>query len=173
MKRLWITGCWIAWIGLAIGSSVNAGLADDKMDYSGKYSLEEQNHKSRKQADSTLEVVQNEDRVKIIKVEPRKTTISDCPLSSSDRAYRNLADKCRAQLKGRNLIVESVVNTFREPTHSPLRVHTKERWELSADNKTLTIKSDTDFMDCSLGDSNCSLGSGASRITKYKRVESP
>ncbi len=59
MKRLRITGCWIA-CGLAIASSGSTGLADDRMDYSGEYSLEKHTHKSGKQGDSTLEVVQKE-----------------------------------------------------------------------------------------------------------------
>ena len=172
MKRLWIVVRGIAGIGLAIASA-DTGLADDKIDYSGTYSLEEQNRKSGKKPESTLEVVQNQDRIKIIKDEPRRTTTSDCPLSSSNQDYRNLGGKCRAQLKGKNLILESVVDTFEGRTHSPLRVHTKERWELSTDNKTLTIKSDIDFIACSLGESSCSLGSRTSRTTKYKRIESP
>jgi hypothetical protein len=158
--------------------SANTGLADDKMDYSGRYSLEGQTHKTGRKADSTLEVTQNEDRIKIIKVEPHKTTTSDCPVSGSDQDYRNLEGKCRAQLKGKKLIVESVVDTFSAPTHSPLRVHTKEQWELSTDNKTLTIKSDidfiTDFVDCPLWKSPaCGVASSTSRTTKYKRIENP
>lgn len=172
MKRLWIAAYGIVGIGFAVAFG-NTGLAEEKIDYSGKYSLEERNLKSGKKPKSTLEVVQNQDRIKIIKDEPHKTTTSDCPLSSSDQDYRNSRGQCRAQLKGKKLIVESVVDTSREPTHSPLRVHTKERWELSADNKTLTIKSDIDFVSCSLGESSCTSGSGESRTIKYKRIESP
>jgi hypothetical protein len=73
-------------------------------------------------------------------------------------------------LKGKNLIVESVVLTHPQPT-AAVRMHTKERWQLSGDAKTLIIKSDVDFPDFPAGVS--AVVAGDTSTTKYTRTENP
>jgi hypothetical protein len=58
---------------------------------------------------------------------------------------RGIAGKCKAQFKGKNLILSSFVTTHPQLNGPGAQMHTKERWELSSDSKVLTIHSDVDF----------------------------
>lgn len=124
--------------------------------------------------DSVLEVVQSESAIEITRVESGKRTTSRCPFSGAVGDYTSpggLGGTCKAQLKGKNLIVESVVLTHPQPT-ARVRIHTKDRWQLSGDTKTLTIKSDVDFPDFPAGVSAAVAGD-TSTTTKYTRTENP
>ncbi len=46
---------------------------------------------------------------------------------------------------GQYLVLESVVAARPQPNGLFARIHTKERWQLSSDSKTLTVKSDVIF----------------------------
>jgi hypothetical protein len=72
--------------------------------------------------------------------------------------------------EGKYLFLESVIVTRPQPTASPVRIHTKERWQLSADAKSLTIKSDVDFPDFPAAISGAVAGD-ASTTRKYTRIE--
>jgi hypothetical protein len=173
MKQASTLAACVAWVCLVVASS-SLGLAADKLNYSGKYSCQEHKATSGGQkSDSTLDVVQNDDRIEITRVEQSKRTTSRCPLNGSEGDYTSpggVSGKCKAQLKGRYLMLESVVVTRPQPTAPPVRMHTKERWQLSADSKTLIIKSDTDFPDFP---ADISAAVEASRTQKYSRIENP
>jgi hypothetical protein len=51
-------------------------------------------------------------------------------------------------------------------------MNTKERWQLSADGTSLTIKSDVDFPDFR-SDISATVAVDASGTTKYKRTGNP
>lgn len=173
MKRFFTLAAWVACAGLVIAGSTKTGLAADKLNYSGKYSAERLK-KSGGESDSTLEVVQNDDSIEVTRVEQGKRTTSRCPLNGSEGDYTSpsgVPGKCRAQLKAKYLILESIV-VARPPAAAPVRVHTKERWQLSADAKNLTIKSDVDFPDFP-SDISAAVAGSTSGMTKYTRTESP
>ena len=79
--------------------------------------------------------------------------------------------ECKAQLKAKYLILESVVVTRRQAT-ATVRMHTKERWQLSADGKNLTIKSDVDFPDFP-SDISAAVAGDTSGTRKYTRTGNP
>lgn len=165
----------VACIGLVVAWSANAGLAADKVNYSGKYSLQEGKATSGSETHSILSVVQNEDSIEITRVEQGRRTTNLYPLNGSDGDYTSpggVSGRCKAQLKGKNLVVESVVTARPQPNAPPMRIHTKERWQLSADSKTLTIKSDVDFPDAP-GDVSAVVGASLSGTQKYTRTENP
>ena len=80
-----------------------------------------------------------------------------------------MSGKCKAQLKPKYVILESVVLTRPPQAASALRMHTKVKWQLSADAKTLTIKSDVDFPDFP-SDISASVAGTTSGTVKYKRA---
>jgi hypothetical protein len=174
MKHIWSGVAILAGLGIVVVGSPNAGLAADNVSYSGRYLAQRSKSAPSGAADSVLEVVQAEDSLEITKVELGKRTISRCPFNGGEGDYTSpggVVGKCKAQLKGKTLIVESVVVTHPQPTGT-VRMHTKERWQLSSDAKSLTIKSDVDFPDFPAGISAAVAGD-TSTTTKYARTENP
>ena len=148
MKR--IGYLWVVCAALVITLMPERTSASDKLNFSVKYVVDQAKKSSEGENDSILEVIQNDDSVEITRVELGKKTVSHCPVNGSDGDYTSpggVSGKCKVQLKPKYLILESVVLARPQQTASPLRIHTKEKWQLSADAKTLTIKSDVDFPD--------------------------
>jgi hypothetical protein len=175
MKKIFSFVAWGAGAGLVLAGSAKTGLAADKVSYSGKYSAEGLKTNSGGATDSTLEVVQNEDSIEVTRVELGKRTTCRCPFNGSEGDYTGpggVSGRCKAQLKAKHLILESVVAARPQPTAPSLRMHTKERWPLSADAKTLTIKSDVDFPDFP-SDISAAVAGTTSGTRKYTRTESP
>jgi hypothetical protein len=147
-------------------------LAADALNYTGKYSL--LNRKSASGGtDQTLEVVQNENAIEVTMVAQGRRTTNRYPLNGSEGDYASpsgVPGKCKAQLKGKQLLLESTVVAHPQPTASPVRMHTRERWQLSADSKTLTIQTDVDFPDFP-ADISTAVSGNTSGKEKYARVE--
>ncbi|MGD1213820.1 MAG: hypothetical protein ABR861_02405 [Terriglobales bacterium] len=166
---------WAAWIALAVVWSANAGLAADKVNYSGKYSAQARKTASGSETDTILDVVQGADSIEITRVEQGRRTTNRYPLNGSEGSYVSpggVAGKCKGQLKDKHLVLESIVVARPQPNAPPMRMHTKERWQLSADSKTLTVKSDVDFPDVP-GDISALVGAYGSGTQKYTRTENP
>jgi hypothetical protein len=120
-------------------------------------------------------VVQSDDHIEITRVEQGSRTTNRYPLNGSEEAYTSpggLAGKCQAQLKDKYLVLESEVTSKPSPNAPPVRIHTKERWQLSSDSKTLTVKSDVDFPDAPR-DVSSVVGESGSGTQKYTKVENP
>jgi hypothetical protein len=97
---------YVAWIGLVVACSNSIGLASDKANYSGKYSLAVQKSKSGSEVDSALEVIQNDDNIDVTTVEQGKRTTNRCCLTGSEGDYTSpggVPGKCKAQFKGKYL----------------------------------------------------------------------
>jgi len=161
---------------LAVALSTHSGLAADKVNYSGNYLLEGKNTKAGGETGSSLEVVQSQDSIEITRVEQGRRTRNRYPLTGSDGDYTSpggVSGRCKAQPKGKYLVVESIVVSRPQPTGSPVRMHTKERWRLSADSKILTIEANVDFPDFPAGISNVVNDAYASGTQKYVRAGNP
>ncbi len=161
-------------VAVILSMPAKLALGADTTDYSGKYVVEQPKKGQSASAESTLQVVQNENAIEVTLSESGKTTTSHCAFGGSEGDYTSpggVSGKCKAQLKGKNLIIESVVVTHPQAT-SNVRVHTKERWQLSKDSKTLTIKSDVDFPDFPSGVS-AAVSGDTSTTTKYTRIPNP
>jgi hypothetical protein len=171
MKRMNVGALLVA---VTLLTPAKITLAVDTTDYTGKYAVERPKKAASGSDESTLEVVHNENAVEITLLQSGKRTTSQCPFNGSEGDYTSpggVLGKCKAQLKEKNLIIESVVVTHPQPTAN-VRVHTKERWQLSKDGKTLTIKSEVDFPDFPSGIS-AALSGDTSTTTKYTRIVNP
>jgi hypothetical protein len=174
-KKISNLAAYVACIGLVVAWTANAGLAANKVNYSGKYSLQGRKTTSGNETNSTLDVLQNEDGIEITSVEQGRRTTNRYPLNGSEGDYTSpggVSGKCKAQLKDKYLVLESVVISRPQPSAPPVRIHTKERWQLSADSKTLTVKSDVEFPDFP-GDISAVVGASGSGTQKYLRTENP
>ncbi len=160
---------------LAVALSADTGIAADQVNYSGKYSLRGQKGASGGETEATLNVVQNEDSIEITRIEQGRKTTNRYSLNGSEGDYTSpggVSGKCKAQLKDKYLVLESVVAAKPQPNAPATRMHTKERWQLSADSKTLTIKSDVDFPDAPPAVSSM-VGGYGSGTQKYTRIGNP
>ena len=95
------------------------------------------------------------------------------PLNGPDGDYKTptgVPGKCKAQLKDKYLVLESVVVTPTQPNGPSMRMHIKERWQLSKDSKILTIKTEIDFPDAPPMVSSI-VGEYGSGTEKYIRTE--
>jgi hypothetical protein len=160
-------------VAMILSTSARPALAGNATEYTGKYIAEPPKAASGP-AESALEVVQDENAIEITLMQSGKKTTSRCPLNGSEGDYTSpggISGKCKAQLKDTNLIIESIVVTHPKPSTN-VRVHTKERWRLSKDAKTLTIKSAVDFPDFPSSVSSAVSGN-TSTTFKYIRVGKP
>lgn len=164
---------WIACVSLASVFALEASFAAEQTNYSGNYSTIATNSSTK--AGSMLNVDQSDASLEITKTELGRRTTSRCPLDGSEGDYTSpggATGKCKAYFKGKYLVIESLVQSRPQPTVPVVRIHTKERWQLSADSKTLTIKTDVSFPDAPAGVSGV-LADMTSTTQKYTRVETP
>ena len=175
IKQISTVAAFVTCVALVVAWSANTGLAADKVNYSGKYSLQGRKTASGSESDSTLDVVQNEDSIDITRAADGKRMTNRYPLNGSEGDYTSpggVSGKCKAQLKGKYLVLESVVVRRPQSSSPPVRIHSRERWQLSADSNILTIKSDVDFPDYP-GDISTAVGAYGSSTQKYTRTKSP
>jgi hypothetical protein len=163
---------WLACMSMVLHWSAESVLAAGRVNYSGKYSSEMQKSTSASDFDLTLEVVQKEDRIEVRRGTGERRS---CPLNGSEGDYRSPGGdwrKCKAQLKGKHLILESTVLIRAYPTARPVRMHTKEEWQLSANGRILTIQSEEDFPDFFPDGSRVPAGNRSGTM-RYTRIEGP
>jgi hypothetical protein len=162
-------------VGFLVAWSPNAGLAAEKANFSGRYSAHGQKAASGDKIDSSLEVVQTEDSIEITQVERGSKTSNRYSLNGSEgdcKSPSGVLGTCKAQFKDKYLVLESVFTATPQANGPPMRIHTKQRWQLSSDSKTLTVKSDVDFPDAPR-DVSSAVGESMSGTLKYTRLENP
>lgn len=162
----------VAAIVLEISSRI--AIAGEMPNYSGKY-LQERPKKASSLPDSTLEVAQTEDAVVITQEVYGRKVIGRCPFNGSEGDYTSpggILGKCKARLDMKSLTVESFLIAH-TPSKETVRMHSKERWQLSKDGKTLTIRTDTDFPDFPGGVTSALGDDLTSSTRKYARVGNP
>jgi hypothetical protein len=117
--------------------SARPALAADVSDYTGKYSLQE--HKNvPASSDPEIEVFQTEKGVEVVTIYHGKRAPNFYPLNGmggTTSAQGAFPAKCTAQFKGKQLILESTVATRPQPNAPIVRLHSKQRWQLSGDSK--------------------------------------
>lgn len=95
----------------------------------------------------TLSVVQTETLIEVTEAENGRTSANSYPLDGKENVYTSpggMKGTCKGQRKKNYLILESFV-TSRPQTNGPaVQIHTKQKWELSPDLKTLRIHTDVD-----------------------------
>ena len=123
--------------------------AAERPDFSGSYTLTAGKgvFKVEKGTVWTLNVVQTATSIEITKVTDGHQTSNRFPLDGGEGDYTSpggARGTCTAHLKGKYLLLDSVVTTHPQPNGPAIQIHTREHWELSADSKTLTIRTDVD-----------------------------
>lgn len=117
--------------------------AGTKSDFSGNYAARQ--NRSDKQISESISVVQTESAVLVTRIYGDKSVTNRFPLDGSEGDYMTEAGvhgKCKAQLKNDTLVLESMVASRPNANAPPLHFDTVEEWQLSADTKTLTIKTE-------------------------------
>ncbi len=123
-----------------------ATLAQETPDFSGTYSLTGQDGQNapKKLPKAILKVVQNGSSLELVETiddgKPfiRKYVLNGGETKNFTSSGTPLTDK--AEIKGKTLVIRS---SFHLPTGTA--VHETDKWELSADLKTLKIRRQTEF----------------------------
>jgi hypothetical protein len=126
-------------------------------DFSGSYTISggKGSFKFKKGMSQSLQVNQTAVALEITKTVNGTAIANRLPLDGSVGAYNSQGGpkgECTARFKGKSLVVDYVVTTHPQPNGPPVQIHTRERWELSSDAKTLTIRTDVDFTNSPLKD---------------------
>lgn len=125
--------------------------AAEKTDFSGSYTLTkikggEFGFGPKKGTVWSLEVVQTATGIEVTKVRNGRRFVNTFSLDGTEGIYNDPSGntgKCKGHFKGRYLYLDSFV-IFRTKGGPTIQSHTIERWELSADLKTLTIQTDVE-----------------------------
>jgi hypothetical protein len=129
--------------------------AADGQNFSGSYTLTgaKGDFDFGKDTVWTLSVVQTAAAIEVTRVMDGRASMNRFPLDGTESGYTSptgVQGKCKGQLKGKNLILESVVVTYPARNRPGFDTRTRERWELSPNSKTLTIRNDVDYPGSSL-----------------------
>jgi len=127
-----------------------------KLDLSGAYILIDAkgSFKMNKASSWVLEVVQTDAAIKITKTIDGKATTNTFKLDGTEAPYTSEGDvkgTCTARFKGKALMLDTQTTTHPQANGPEVQIHTREKWTLSSDLKTLTIRSDVDFPKSGLG----------------------
>jgi hypothetical protein len=164
-----------AYIGLALALFVSLGRAAPKPDYSGQYLLELRKAQRGSLTSQRLVVQQTDNAVEVTMIDGDKRITNQYSLNGSEGPYTSPAGvtgKCRGKIDDGNLVLESVVVTKPQPFAPPVSIHTRDRWHLSSDLKTLTVKSEVDFPG-SPQEARMVTGTYASGSRRYTRIDNP
>jgi hypothetical protein len=140
----------IAIASLVTTATPRVGLAANSQNFTGKYLHRGEKDRSDLDPPVTLDVVQNEGTITITRVDPGGKTSNLYPLNGAEEDCVNpsgVSAKCKAQLKGKSLILETTVASRDQKSGALFRIRTVEQWQLSGDSKTLTIKLHVEFPD--------------------------
>jgi hypothetical protein len=133
-------------------------LAQNGVDFSGTYrlvSIKSENG-SKKIPDSTLTISQREGVLERTSIRDGKTLVNHYTLDGKE--CKNVTSggapsTDKAQAKGKNIIIRSVV-PLNAPPPASSSVVTTEKWELSKDSNTLTVHSKLEFPGMAMLDSS-------------------
>jgi hypothetical protein len=117
--------------------------AATKPDFSGNYALQQK--KGDSPISTSIRVVETESVVEVTRVFGDRFVTNKFPTDGSEGDYVTEAGvhgKCRAQVKNDALVLESLVASRPNANAPALRFDTIEEWRLSADSRTLTIKTE-------------------------------
>jgi hypothetical protein len=149
----------------------SAGWAATKPDFSGNYAVQQK--KSEKAVTASLRVVQTESAVEVTRIYGDKSVTNKFPLDDSEGDYTTetgVHGKCKAQLKSDILVLESLVASRPSANAPSIRFDTTEEWRLSADGKTLTIKTEIKSPDMSADIMTAAISDNP-RKEKYQRLD--
>ena len=139
---------FVASVALAATAVPHAIFAAANLNFTGKYVHRAYKANSDLDPEVTLEVVQTDQAVEITRDGPAGKTSNRYLLDGSEQdcvTSNRVSAKCKAQLKGKYLVIESIVDSPDQASGNIIHVRTVEQWQLSGDSKTLTIRLRVDF----------------------------
>jgi hypothetical protein len=136
----------------------------DNADFSGSYTLTKLkggDFQVKKGTVWTMDVVQTAAVIQVTKVRNGRKFVNTILLDGTEGLCEGLGGialegmtkvggKCKGYFKERHLNLESFV-VFQSKTHWPKQFHVTERWELSPDLRTLTVRLDVDVRNAESG----------------------
>jgi len=144
---------------LLLELSLGAAEPQNPQNFSGSYTLTgaKGDFDFSKDTVWTITVVQTAAAVEVTRVMDGRASTNRFPLDGSEGDYTSptgVKGKCKGELKGqpkgKTLLLESTMVTYPARDRPGFDTRTRERWELSANSKTLTIRSDVDYPGSSL-----------------------
>ncbi|MGA3047228.1 MAG: hypothetical protein ABSD67_11430 [Terracidiphilus sp.] len=168
-RRILSAATSLAAVALFAIAIPHVGLAANNQNFSGKFLHPGTKGDSDFDPAVTLDVVQTDGAIEITRADPGGSTSNRYPLNGAEEdcvGPGGVAGKCKAQFKGKFLVLESTVISKDLTSGSTVHMRTVEQWQLSSDSKTLTIKVHVDFPD---GHSSTSSEGQSSDASKYIR----
>jgi len=134
----------------ALPGLVAGALGAGKLDFSGSYTLKKSTSAAKPANGEVwvLRVSQGESASEVTRVQNGHLYVNKFPLDGSEGQYVSPGGPtgtCRGQLKSKYLILDLFVTSHPQLNGPAVQMHTKERWELSSDSKTLKIRTEVDF----------------------------
>jgi hypothetical protein len=138
----------------SVAASIAAAAA--RPNFSGAYTLTgaKGGFKLNRAESWRLQVNQTESGIEVTKVIDGKRTKNQFLFNGSETVYLSqggVEGTSKTQFKGKSLIIDTFVLTRPIPNGPAVQIHGKERWELSSDSKTLTIRNEVDAPSVPLG----------------------
>jgi hypothetical protein len=161
---------FVASVALAATAVPHAIFAATNLNFTGKFVHRGGKGGSDLDPEITLDVVQNAQSVEIARETSGGKTSNQYPLDGSVQdcvSSTGVSAKCKVQLKGKNLFLESTTESTDSASGTLVHIRTVEQWQLSGDSKTLTIKVRVDFPGSNAGIS--SAGGESVEEEKYAR----
>jgi hypothetical protein len=123
--------------------------AADTLNLSGSYTLtgSKGSMKFQKGKVKTLSVVQTEMSIEVTESEGGRRNVNSYPINGREGTFVSpggIKGTCKGQFKKNYLILESFVTTHPQTNGRAVQIHTRQKWELSPDHKTLNIRFDVD-----------------------------
>jgi hypothetical protein len=152
----------VALVVLAAAAIPHAGFAAGNLNFSGKFVHRGDKSRSDLDPEVTLEVVQTEQAIQITRADQGGKTSNRFLLNGAQEdcvSATGVPAKCKAQIKGKSLILETIIESKDQSSGALVHIRNVEQWQLSGDSKTLTVKLRVDFPG---GNSNISSSEGQS-----------
>ncbi|MGA9672188.1 MAG: hypothetical protein WBQ94_23445 [Terracidiphilus sp.] len=168
-RRILSAAISIATVALFATAIPHVGFAANNLNFSGKYLHRGSKGTGAFDPEVTLDVAQNDDAIEITRADSGGSTTNRYPLNGTEQDCAGpggVEGKCKAQLKGKFLILQTVVVSRDLTSGTTVHMRTSEQWQLSSDSKTLTIKVLVDFPDRRSSDSSEGQSSEASKYIR-------
>jgi hypothetical protein len=133
LKKLFVFGIFLTTIAWAAA----------RADFSGNYAAQQK--KGDKALTASLRVIQTDSTVQVTRIYGDKSLTNSFPLDGSEGDYTTetgVRGKCSAQLNGETLVLKTLAGPPPKAGTPPLHFEIIEKWQLSPDTKTLTIKTE-------------------------------
>ncbi len=149
-RRILSAAICVATVALVTAAAPHAGFAATDQNFTGKFLHRGAKDRSDLDPAVTLDVVQSAEAIEISRADPGGKTSNRYLLNGAEQdcvSPLGVSARCKAQLKGKSLILETVVASRDHESGALVHIRTVEQWQLSGDSKTLTIRLHVDFPD--------------------------